>query len=164
MSDEQPPSLVEKLAAPAAPWSSVDDLPPLPEKLRERLLDRLEAGWADGTLSVDVDTYEQILFVLLPEDFLIRRPTEPDTAPPGSSARVETYARRAAGGQLFLEADRKAIAGDKREGKVDRDAVKARDRGNHTGVVPIDWNGEDDEIEVKPGLYRTLTGDWFELN
>lgn len=157
-------ALADALAAPAAPWPDLDTLPPIPEKARERFLDRLEAAWADGTLRVSPEVYEQILCAILEEEFRLEAAGVPDQSPPGSALRKETYRRRALGGAIFITADRPALQGDSREGQVDREAVIARDRGNHTGVVPMGWGTPEDEPEpIAVGMYASADGVMFEL-
>jgi hypothetical protein len=141
-----------------------DTLPPLPDDLRELMLDRLEAAWADGTLPPDLDVYSAVLCALVPEDFRIEQPVKPDQSPPGSTARIDTYRRRAAGGAIFLTSDRQAIVADAREGMADREAVAARDRGNNFGAIPLGWTSPKEAPSIEAGMYRSLTGEWFEVD
>lgn len=141
----------------------LDALPPLPDDVREVLLDRLEAAWADGTLPPDLNVYSAVLCALVPEDFRIEQPKQPDEAPPGSTARIATYQRRAAGGAIFLTSDRQSVGADAREGQAEREAVIARGRGNNFGVIPFGWVAPKEPVTIAAGMYRSLTGEWFEV-
>jgi hypothetical protein len=123
----------------------------LTPQVRTLLLDRTEQAIEAGRIAINPDDLEceqldltlaelgLLYAILFPEEYLA--PPLPAAAPsgtaPGSAARIEEYARRAAAGQaLYHPADATA------HGAHDR-GLRIAQRANGSGVRVEGWQGEE---------------------
>lgn len=77
------------------PLPELDDLPPIPAEVRELVIDRIDAAYREGLITLDCDNYAALLMAIMPDDFTI--PSAPATATdsaPQSDDRIEVYAAR----------------------------------------------------------------------
>jgi hypothetical protein len=123
-----------------------------PSELPARVIDRLEAAWAEGALRVTPDEYAAIVGALVPEDVGVEAPLDPpERVGPQTPERVAAYQRRARRQEPVFRRD-------------DADASRTREfpRLNGAGLRCVRHDGRD-PAEVPEGMYRDESGEWFEV-
>jgi hypothetical protein len=120
------------------PWEEtyLDSLPAIPAMVRELILARFDAAYAEGWLDLSNEQYEQVMMVLLPDDFPVpKAPIKASTHPAGSPGRLADCQRRAA---LAQPTD---YRGDADAVRDDRLGVAVSKRANGDGVHVHGWAG-----------------------
>ena len=83
--------------------------PGINASVRGILITRIELATKKNQLTLDFDTFQNLLWVLFPEDFEEPPTGEPTETPPCSVDRILEYSRRVTNGQsVFCEADKRA--------------------------------------------------------
>jgi len=90
------------------PLPDLDDLPPVPRKTREKLLDRIEAGLREGLFEMSPECYQGFLCCIMPDEFQPPPvPAKPTGTAPKTRERERVYAARVrAAVTLFHKRDR----------------------------------------------------------
>ena len=79
----------------ADPLPELDDLPPVPKKVRELVLDRIDAAYRAGLIALSCEAYSGLLIALFPDEFDVPACPPPATGtPPKTRERERVYARR----------------------------------------------------------------------
>lgn len=140
-----------------APMRPFDEHPDLPVKSRQRVINRLEAAWAEGLLRITPEQYADVLMCLLPEDAVVNLPTGPgSTDPVGSVGRIAAYRERAS--------RRETTCGktDVDTVRNDRLAVRVKNRVSGRGIKTAGFERTKPD-PLPPAMYRDAEGKWFEL-
>jgi len=146
------------LRAGTGPLKPFDELPDLPSSVRQRIINRLEAAWAEGLLRLDPEQYADVLMCLLPEEAVVALPTGPaSTDPVGSIGRLAMYRERAS--------RRETICGpvDADAVRDDRLALRFKPRDSGRGIKSEGWHRPRPN-PLPPAMYRDANGEWFELS
>lgn len=92
------------------PLPDLDELPLVPPDVRELVLDRIDAAYRDGFITLDCENYAALLMAIMPDDFVIpAAPEAPTDTCPRSAERMAVYAARCRDGvRLYHDRDAQA--------------------------------------------------------